>query len=156
MAHSGYNLTDGLYGTAPTALLKRRVWADAGAVVKGNLLVVNLSGTPGTGHIRSYKVGAANDTDTYGVVAAETKTLPTGGGLIEVLAGGTIDGATWGLTAKGAISLGDRVASSSTAGSIKSATATLAAGNQQFGTCTNAFSDGQTDGAVEWDPCPIL
>lgn len=152
----GYNLVDGLYGTAPTRLLKRIVWADAATYTAGQCLIVNTSGTPGTGHVRTFKKSDANDTGLMGVVCAESKTLPTGGGTIEVIVGGKIDGATWGLTAKGAISVGDRVSSSSTSGAIKSVTTTPAAGNQSYGTCIDAFTDGLTDGVVEWDPVPNL
>lgn len=151
-----YRLVDGLGGVADNQLLFATVWADAASYTKGQLLVVNLSGTPGTGYSRCYKKGAADDTDTNGVVIAETITTPTGGGPVQVICGGRIVGSTWGLTAKGDIAIGTRVASSSTAGAIKEATATLAAGTQWFGTCIDAFTNGNADGIVEWNPVPIL
>lgn len=155
-AHEGYNLIDGLYGTAPKRIIKRTVWADAATYTAGQVLVVNAGGTPGTGHIRTFKKCDADDVGPYGVVCAEGKTLPTGGGTIEVLAGGTIDGATYGLASAAAIAAGERVTSSVTSGKIKKVTTTPDEPNQSYGTCVVAFGGADTTGTVEWEPCPIL
>lgn len=155
-SHQDYNLIDGLYGVAPTRVIRRTVWADAATYTAGQVLIVNRSGTPGTGHIRTFKKSDVDDTGLMGVICAESKTLPTGGGTIEVIAGGTIAGATYGLTSAAAIAAGARVSSSSTSGTIKAVTTTPAVGNQSYGTCIVAFGAADTSGTVEWDPVPGL
>lgn len=156
-SHSAYRRVDGLYGTSDKRLLTATVWADAATYTAGQVLIINTSGNPGpTGYNYTWKKSDANDTGLAGVVAAESVVLPSGGGTIKVYHGGTISGASHGLTSAAAIAVGERVSSSSTSGTIKKVTTTDAEGNQSYGTCVTAFSGATSDGAVEWEPCPYI
>lgn len=143
--------SDGFTSVTDYEVVTETVFAAAGTYVKGNVMIVDTGTAPPTGRKAVWKVCSTANTGHGAVIAAESKTVPTGGALIKVYVSGRLNSTDHGIIAdSGAIALDALVSTSATAGALGTATGTYGAavGQSVIGICVDAFTASTADGAI--------